>query len=35
MLEKIEKVKQGKLDPNILLKTLSKETPQTITINRN
>ena len=31
-MEKLEKVKQGKIDPNELLKSLSKETPQNIGI---
>lgn len=30
MMEKLEKVKQGKIDPNQLLKSLTKESPQTI-----
>ena len=32
MMEKLEKVKQGKIDPNDLLKSLTKETPQTIAV---
>ena len=32
MMEKLEKVKQGKIDPNELLKSLSKQTPQNIGI---
>lgn len=32
MMEKIEKVKQGKIDPNELLKSLSKESPQAISV---
>ena len=32
MMEKLEKVKQGKIDPNDLLKSLTRESPQTIGI---
>jgi predicted ATP-grasp superfamily ATP-dependent carboligase len=32
MMDKLEKVKQGKIDPNELLKSISKESPQTIGI---
>lgn len=32
MMEKIDKLKQGKIDPNELLKSFSKESPQTIGI---
>ena len=32
MMEKLEKVKQGKIDPNELLKSLTRESPQTIGI---
>lgn len=35
MMEKIEKLKQGKIDPNQLLKSFSKETPQSIGILNN
>ena len=35
MMEKLEKVKQGKIDPNELLKSLSKESPQTIGVINN
>lgn len=30
MMEKIEKLKQGKIDPNELLKSITKESPQSI-----
>lgn len=30
MMDKLEKVKQGKIDPNQLLKSLTRESPQTI-----
>lgn len=32
MMEKIEKLKQGKIDPNELLKSLTIETSQKITV---
>ena len=32
MMEKIEKLKQGKIDPNELLKSLSMETNQNISV---
>ncbi len=35
MMEKIQKLKQGKIDPNELLKSFSKESPQTIQIVNN
>ena len=36
MMEKLEKVKQGKIDPNDLLKSLTRESPQTIgVVNSN
>ena len=34
MMEKIEKLKQGKIDPNELLKSLSMETSQKVTVTK-
>lgn len=35
MFEKIEKLKQGKIDPNELLKSLSMDTTQKVSITKS